>query len=183
MQLSGLKFTEEVKSTLQITDDMPQPQRRLVETILTLPETTLEEEFARRNAAIDAVAAYCKFEEGGPPRGRKPTKHSNPLPSLDVDPQVVAAQAEEKALKAAMLSVFTAKRSLICFVCLGRKDLELAKRVYEFASPGDLTKHFKRKHLSQVKEKDRPDCNVCLMQLEHKMHFQNHALAIHGTVS
>lgn len=112
---------------------------------------------------------------------QKQGKHSNPLPSLDVDPQVVAAQAEEKALKAAMLSVFTAKRPLICFVCLGRKDLELAKRLYEFASPGDLTKHFKRKHLSQVKEKDRPDCNVCLMQLEHKMHFQNHALAIHGT--
>ncbi len=140
-------------------------------------------EFGRRNAAIDAVAAYCKFEEGGPPGGRKPTKKANPPPSPDADPQVVAATAEEQALKAAMLSVFTEKRPLICFVCLGQKGLEFAKRVYIFASPGDLTKHFKQKHLFQVKEGDKPNCDVCLMQLEHKMHFQNHALAIHGTVS
>ncbi len=73
MQFSGLKFTEEVKSTLQSTDEMPPPQKRLVETVLTLPGTTLEEEFARRNAANNAVAAYCRFEEGGSLRGRKPT--------------------------------------------------------------------------------------------------------------
>jgi hypothetical protein len=162
---------------------MPLLQRRLVEAVLALPGTTLEEETGHRNAAIDAVAAYCKFEEGGPPRGRKPTKKANPLPPSDADLQVMTAQAEEQALKAAMLSVFTEERPLICFVCLGRKGLEFAKRVYIFASPGDLTKHFKRKHLSQVKEGDRPNCDVCLLQLEHKMHFQNHALAIHGTVS
>jgi hypothetical protein len=74
MQLSGLKFSEAVKSSLQLTDDMPLLQRRLVEAVLTLPGTTLEEETGRHNAAIDAVAAYCKFEEGRPPRGRKPTK-------------------------------------------------------------------------------------------------------------
>jgi hypothetical protein len=143
----------------------------------------LEEEFGRRNAAIDAVAAYCKFEEGGPPRGRKPTKKTSPLPSLDADPQVMVAKAEEQALKAAMLLVFKEMRPLICFICLGWKSLSFAKRVYEFASPGDLTKHFKRKHLSKVKEGDKPYCEVCPMQLKHKMHFQNHALAIHGTVS
>jgi hypothetical protein len=183
MQLSGHKFTEEVKSMLQITDDMLQPQRRLVETVLTLPGTTLEEEFARRNAVIDAVAAYCKFEEGRPPRGRKSTKKANPPPSLDVDPQAVAAQAEAEALKVAMLSVFTEERPRICFVCLGRTGLDFARRVYKSASPGDLTKHFKRKHLSQVKERDRPNCDLCLMQLVHKAHFRNHTLTIHGTVS
>jgi hypothetical protein len=49
---------------------------------------------------------------------------------------VIAAKAEEQAPKAAMVLVFKEKRPLICFVCLGRKDLLLAKRVYEFASPG-----------------------------------------------
>jgi hypothetical protein len=145
-----------------------------VETILNLPGTTLEEEFARRNAAIDAVAAYCKFEEGGSPRGRKSTKKANPPPSLDVDLQAVAAQAEEDALKVAKLSVFTEERPRICFVCLGRTGLEFARRVYKFASPGDLTKHFKRKHLAHIKEGDRLRC---------KVYLQNHAESIHGTVS
>jgi hypothetical protein len=107
LQLSGLKFTEDVKTTLDLSDEMPPAQRRLVETVITLPGTTLEEEFRRRNAAIDAVAAYCRFEEGGSVRGRKPASKASLLPPLDADPQVMAAIAEEQALSAAMLSVFT----------------------------------------------------------------------------
>ena len=61
---------------------------------------------------------------------------------------MLAANAEEQALSAAMLSVFTEKRPTICFICLGRQNLPFNKRIYAFASPGDLTKHFKRKHLS-----------------------------------
>jgi hypothetical protein len=41
-----------------------------METIMTLPGTILEEEFRRRNAAINAVAAYCKFQEGSNARQR-----------------------------------------------------------------------------------------------------------------
>ncbi|TVY31730.1 hypothetical protein LSUB1_G007778 [Lachnellula subtilissima] len=119
MQLSSHKFTKDVKSILQMMEDMPPLQRRLVKTILTLPGTTLEEEFSRCNASINAIVAYCKFKE-----------------------------AKKEALKAAILLVFIEKRPLICFVCLGRQGLEFTKRMYKFASPGDLTKHFKRKHLS-----------------------------------
>jgi hypothetical protein len=36
-------------------------QKRLVETVMTLLGKTVEEEFCRRNAAIDAVTAYCLF--------------------------------------------------------------------------------------------------------------------------
>ncbi|KAH8587509.1 hypothetical protein B0O99DRAFT_656371 [Bisporella sp. PMI_857] len=183
LQLSGFKFTEDVKATLDLSDEMPPIQRRLVETVMTPPRTTLEEKFRHRNAAIDAVAVYCKYEEGGPPRGRQPRRKASILLSPTLDPQVMAAMAEEKALNAAMLSVFTEKRPLICFVCLGRKSLSFEKRVYTFASPGDLTKHFKRKHLSQINEGQKPYCNICPMQLEHKMPFQSHAFAIHGTVS
>lgn len=102
LQLSGLKFTEDVKTTLDLSDEMPPAQRRLVETVMTLPGTTLEEEFRRRDAAIDAVAAYCRFEEGGPPRRRKPARYPPPAPG--VDPNVIAAEAEAQALSAAMLS-------------------------------------------------------------------------------
>jgi hypothetical protein len=43
----------------------------------------------------------------------------------------------------------------MCFLCLGEQSLLFEKRIYKFASPGDLTKHFKRKHLAYIKEGDR----------------------------
>lgn len=72
LQLSGFKFDQDVKASLDLADDMPLTQRRLVETIITLPGTTLEEETCRRNKAINAAAAHCKFQEGGAAaRGRR----------------------------------------------------------------------------------------------------------------
>jgi hypothetical protein len=187
LQLSGLKFNQEVKTTLDLDEDMPPIQKRLVETIMTLPGTTLEEEFRRRNAAIDAVAAFCNFQEGGAaaagPRGRPSTGRASPTPSKETNPQLRAAEAEKQALSAAMLLVFTEKRPTICFLCLGEQGLRFEKRTKSFASPGDLTKHFKRKHLANIKEGDRIGCKVCRMSLQHKPHLQNHAESIHGTVS
>jgi Protein of unknown function (DUF3435) len=165
-----------VKTTLDENDEMPPIQKCLVETIMTLPETTLEEEFRRRNAAIDAVAAYCHFQEGG--AAARPRER----PSKETNPQLAAAEDEKQALSAAMLLVFTEERTT-CFLCLGKQSLPLEKRTYKFASPGDLTKHFKRKHLAHIKEGDRIRCKVCQMGLQHKQHLQNHALSIHGTVS
>jgi hypothetical protein len=185
-QLSGLKLSQDVKTTLDENDEMPLIQKRLVETIITLPGTTIEEEFRRRNAAIDAVAAYCHFQEGGAvaqPRARPSTRKASPTPSKETNPQLAAAEAEKQALSNAMLLVFTEKRTTTCFLCLGEQSLRFEKRTYKFASPGDLTKHFKRKHLAHIKEGDRLKCKVCRMGLQHKQHLQNHAESIHGTVS
>jgi len=87
---------------------MPSIQKRLVETVMTLPGSTIEEEFRRRNTAIDAVAAYCHFQEGGAvamPHGRRPTQAKGACP------QLAAAEAEKQALSDAMLLVFTEKRT------------------------------------------------------------------------
>jgi len=108
---------------------------------------------------------------------------ASPKPAKETDPQLAAAEAEKQALKDAMLLVFTEKRTTTCFLCLGEQSLPFEKRTYKFASPGDLTKHFKRKHLAHIKEGDRLQCKVCRMGLEHKEHLQNHAESIHGTVS
>jgi hypothetical protein len=54
-----------VKTSLDLADDMPSTQRRLVEMIIALPGTTLEEEARQRNDAINAVTAHCQFQEGG----------------------------------------------------------------------------------------------------------------------
>lgn len=51
--------------------NMPPEQVRLVEALLAVPsEWTLEAEWQRRSAAVDAIIAYCGYEEGGPLAGR-----------------------------------------------------------------------------------------------------------------
>jgi hypothetical protein len=170
LQLAGLKFCEDPGTSVPTTDEMPPMQKRLAQTVMTLPGTTVVEEFRRRNAAIDAVATCCHFQEGGAvamPRGRPSTRRASPTPSKEANPQLAAAEAETKALSDAMLSVFTEKRTTICFLCLGEQSLLFEKRTYRFASPGDLTKHFKRKYLAYIKEGDRLQCKVCRMGLQH----------------
>ncbi|KAH0547739.1 hypothetical protein GP486_008408, partial [Trichoglossum hirsutum] len=156
LQLSGHNFSKDVKTTLELSDEMPPIQKRLVETIMILPGTTLKEEFHRRSDAINAVAAYCKFEEGGArSRGRPSTKRTSLTLVKEASLQSMAADAEKQVLSTAMLSVYKEKRPTVCFVCLGERTLELSKRVYSFASPGDLSKHFKQKHLSKSKAGQR----------------------------
>jgi len=137
-QLSGLKLSQDVKSTLDQNDEMPPLQKRLAETVMTLPGTTIEEEFRRRNAAIDAVAAYCHFQEGRAaalPRKRSSRRRTSPMPSKETNPQLAAAEAEKQALSDAMLLVFTEKRTTTCFLCLGEQSLPFEKRTSKFASP------------------------------------------------
>ena len=165
---------------------MPSIQKRLVETMMTLPGTSIEEEFRSRNAAIDAVAAYCHFPEGGAaarPRARPSTRRASPTPLKKTNLQLAATEAEKQALSDAMLLVFTEKRTITCFLCLGEQSLPSEKRTYKFASPGDLTKHCKRKHLAHIKDRGWLESKVCRIRLQHKQHLQNHALRIHGTVS
>lgn len=165
---------------------MPPIQKRLAKTVITLPGTTIEEEFRCRNAAIDAVATYCHFQEGGAaalPHKRSSTRRTSPMLSKEISPQLAAAQAEKQALSDAILLVFTEKRTTTCFLCLGEQSLPFEKRTYKFASPRDLTKHFKRKHLANIRERDRLECKVCRMGLQHQQHLQNYPLSIHGTVS
>jgi hypothetical protein len=50
-----------VKTNLDQNDEMPPIQKRLAKTMMTLLSTTIEEEFCRHNAGIDAAAAYCQF--------------------------------------------------------------------------------------------------------------------------
>jgi hypothetical protein len=61
MQLSKLKFGDDVKTTLKLANDMPAIQKHMIESIITLLRTTLKEEFGWRSTAINAVTAYCKF--------------------------------------------------------------------------------------------------------------------------
>jgi hypothetical protein len=140
LQLSELKFSDDLSTKVQVVDKILLMQKRLVETVMTMPSTTVEEEFCQRNAAIDAVAAYCHFQKG---RAVAMLRRRPPTQAKGACPQLVAADAEKQALSAAMLLVFTEKRLTICFVYLGEASLPFEKCVYLFASLRDLTKHFK----------------------------------------
>jgi hypothetical protein len=142
--------------------------------------TTLEKEVCRRNTAINAVAARYRFQAGGVARGQPPIGVVSPILVTDVSPQLAA---EDRALSAAMLTVFKEKRPTICVQCQGDKSLPLDGAKTLFATPGDLTKQFKRKCLANNREGNWIECKVCQMPLQNKMHLQNHVEKVHGTVS
>lgn len=74
-QLSGLRFSEDIKIALESSPDRTPEWKGVIESIMTLPGILLEDELRRRNAAINAVIDYCKVEEGGtclPNQARRP---------------------------------------------------------------------------------------------------------------
>ncbi|KAL6409905.1 hypothetical protein AUP68_06307 [Ilyonectria robusta] len=76
-----------------------------------------------------------------------------------------------------------------CFVCVGRattlpsSDPTIQGLIRPFYSSGDLSKHVRRHHLSNIQDDEKLHCRLCSLSLDHKMHLQNHAMRIHGTVS
>jgi hypothetical protein len=186
-QLSGLNYNKDAKTNLESLDDKPLEQKRLIATVMTLPAATLEDEMLRRNAAINAITAYCKVEEGGcdsPSRKRGWTHATSTIVQFEENTHpLVVTKPGHQAFNAAMLSVYQEERPTICFLCLGKQNLPMSKRIQSFSTPGNLSKHFQRKHLSNLKKGEYITCNLCRISLQHKMHLQSHAIMIHGTVS
>jgi hypothetical protein len=150
---------------------MPPIQKRLAETVITLPGTTLEEEIRQYNTAINIVTAYYYFQEGGAITclyTRPSILRVSPMLLIEMNPQLAAAEAEKQALNNAILLVFIEKRTTTCFLCLGEERLRFARRISKFASPGNLTKYVKRKYLAHIKERDRLEYKVCQMGLQYK---------------
>jgi hypothetical protein len=152
-QLAGGDIHEDVEV---VHNAMHSAQRELADSVLSNPGTTVIEEVSRRNRAICAVTMYCGLEEGrmNPFRAAKRTKYAAPK----VESQ---SEYEEKALEAAKVLVYKETRPKICFICLGNKTLATVSRIYSFYTPGDLSKHFKRKHLKHAKDKKYLYCRLC----------------------
>jgi len=180
-QLSGKVVDEDTRGALERSDQMTPEQLHLIDAILTLPEATFEKECQRRIAAINAVTAYCGVEEGQPccrgPRGRR-AKVLSGIEATDV-----AQLAPDTPLSRAISSIKKDKRPTICFLCLGNPALPIRERVVTYATPGSLTRHFNRKHVSKLEEWEPSICWMCDVKLEHRQHLQNHAERFHGTVS
>jgi hypothetical protein len=67
-------------------------------------------------------------------------------------------------------------------MCLGNEKLPIEKRIYSFCTLGDLSKHFKLRHLARIKEGKEVECDLCYVKLDNKMHLQQHAYNVYRTI-
>lgn len=205
MQNTLLKKTREEWTTKQAVEDIsrqlrgegfaPKPvdtrrlpqhpaQKRMVAALTAPAEPTLEGQYRRMCNAIKALIAYCFVEEGRTLRrtGAAVTKPTRRLQK----------PAAESPVDVAVLSVFVKsekERPRRCFICVGKArplspdDPRVPALINEFYTSSDLSKHFRRKHLKNLRSEDKIYCHICDMQLDHKMHLQSHAELVHGIVS
>lgn len=103
-----------------------------------------------------------------------------PLCEAEDSPKV---DPDEVALEAAKVSVYSENRPKVCFACLGNDKLPTEMRTYSYYTSGDLSKHFKRKHLANFGEEKQVRCNLCQVDLDNKMHWQRHAYEVYASVS
>jgi hypothetical protein len=118
-QLSGKVVDEETRDALERSDQLTPEHLILIDAILTLPETSVENETRRRIKAITAVTAYCSVEEG-PPLRRTQCKR---LVKDEIPLIIQTKQAD--VLSKALRSIKKDERPTICFLCLGNPSLTL----------------------------------------------------------
>ncbi|KAL4958922.1 DUF3435 domain-containing protein [Aspergillus stella-maris] len=190
-QLAGKLLDGEVKGALERTGYMTPQHMILIDTILTIPGSTVEKEYQRRIAAIHAVIAFCDVEEGPPMRQPKVTQKR---PAMEASPSAPPAKRQERpsldgkvdTLSQAIETICIKNRDdrpTICFLCLGNPCMPESKRTKNYGTPGSLSRHFVDIHVKPYPKDIRVKCSVCEEQLESKSALMNHAERVHGTVS
>ncbi|KAK2739873.1 hypothetical protein FQN57_006449 [Myotisia sp. PD_48] len=188
-QRAGLIVDGEVRRALERTEFMTPEHLKLIEAMMTLPGSTLDEDRARRNAAINVVTAYCKFQEGSMCRYR----HNKPLEKVTQTlnhTQPASGKPWDSVVRQAVQSVLinkkngpnktkTADRPKVCFLCLQNENLALPERVHAYHK-GSITKHFERKDLKEFR---KSNCHICHVKLDTLAALLNHAETVHGTVT
>ncbi|KAA8642595.1 uncharacterized protein ATNIH1004_011540 [Aspergillus tanneri] len=156
-----------------------------------MPGSTVEKEYQRRIAAINAVIAFCNVEEGS---GRPNIAQKRKCSAMADLPSAPPAKRQERtstdecktALCQAVASVCIStpnERPKICFLCLGNPRLPEHERLKTYSTPGSLSLHFVDWHVKPYPKEMRVKCGVCNKELEHKAHLMNHAETAHGIVS
>jgi Protein of unknown function (DUF3435) len=182
-QLSGGAVDNDVKKMVMTEENMLPEQIHLLKVLMTLPKSfSLEAEWRRRNQAINAVTVYCRVEEGGSRRGRKP-KRLEQNSRQPASKMIIKEAQSTSLLDTTYKHLCQAERPVACFLCYGKLKLSIYRRTKRYNRPQDLTRHFRRDHLNQLKDKESVDCNFCKVRLQHKTHLQNHAHKVHRTHS
>ncbi|XTI82376.1 hypothetical protein V2W45_1226281, partial [Cenococcum geophilum] len=134
-QLSGVKFSEDIKATLESSDNRLVKHKRLIKVIIMLSGILLEDKIYRRNNAISAVIDYYNIKEG---KFRIDIALSKV--KIKEDAKILKAA---KALERAKSSLYKEKRLKIYFICLRNKKLTISKRIYKFYTLAAFIKHFR----------------------------------------
>ncbi|OAT08575.1 hypothetical protein BDBG_17071 [Blastomyces gilchristii SLH14081] len=191
-QLAGKVVDKEVMGALQHTGYMTMQHMTLIDSILTMPGTTVKKEYERRIAAINAVIAVCDAEEGAPSRPGASQKH--PVNAVDILPAAplpkrqksTPSDKSDDTFSRAVASVCVKsleERPKICFICLGNARLPEGERLRMYKNPGSLSRHFVNKHIKPFPNDMHCECQVCGEKLISKSGLLNHAERVHGTVS
>jgi hypothetical protein len=190
-QLAGLMVTPRVKKTLQDRDSISAQHLTFIDCMMAIPGKTLEAEYQRRIAAIDAGTVFCSVEEGRPTRRatqspRRPAPDDGDSYHSAKRQRVVIKDEADNALRDAIDSVRVTSREdrpTICFICVGSPNIPLKARIEKYATPGSLTRHFLRKHVNPPWSSSRVVCHVCdTAPIQDKMDLLSHAEDAHGTV-
>ncbi|KAI3032155.1 hypothetical protein CBS147353_919 [Aspergillus niger] len=190
-QLSGKLVDEEVMCALERTGYMTPQHMLLIDTILTMPGSTVEKEYQRRISAINAVIAFCDVEEGSPTRRPNVSQKrradnappSTPPPKRQEPCSVVENETELQSAISSVCVKSPDERPTICFLCVSNSKLPTIERFRKHTTPGSLSRHFVDKHVKRFPKDMRLTCNICNKELEHKKHVMNHAQTVHGIVS
>ncbi|PGH03429.1 hypothetical protein AJ80_08677 [Polytolypa hystricis UAMH7299] len=190
-QLAGRLVDTKVMDTFEHKGFMPLEHLMFVDSMLTMPGTTIGAEYRRRINTINAGVAFCGVEEGRP-WCRRAQSRSQPVPDDDDPPhpakrQRVSAEDEtEILLRQAIKSVKVSSRDerpQVCFLCVGNPNCSVKDRVAKYNTPGSLTRHFLRKHVNPPWPANGVECNVCDREVfPAKFDLVKHAEAAHGTV-
>ncbi|KAL4865177.1 hypothetical protein BDV12DRAFT_175034 [Aspergillus spectabilis] len=190
-QLAGKLLDEEVKGALERTGYISPQHMILMDTVLTMPGSTVEKEYQRRIAAINAVIAFCDVEEGSPTRRPNATQKRCAIEALPSAPQAKRQECPSTNRQMTTLSQAIAsvcikaldERPTICFLCLGNPRMPEQKRCKNYGTPGSLTRHFLDIHVIRYPKDIRVKCSICKEELESKSALMNHAERVHGIVS
>ncbi|KAI9146617.1 C2H2 finger domain-containing protein [Paramyrothecium foliicola] len=182
-QLTGQGFAESSSEDMLYRPQGP-AQERLIRALTAEDDGTLQGYYGRRHEGVAAISDYCSVQEGSAYRLCTPRKHKK-SPGESERPAKSPAQQ-------ALQSVFIQnekERTRRCFLCVGMAlslpsdDPHSTDLVREFYSPGDLSKHFRRRHLNLLRATATIECRACEITLINKAHVKNHALSVHGIVS
>ncbi|KAJ5737405.1 uncharacterized protein N7483_002530 [Penicillium malachiteum] len=167
---------DETRELLVARESMLPQQIFLLEKLMTWPTSrSLEQEWKRRNEAVEAVRMYCGVREGGPRRGRRPNR---PIPvkntATDSPATLASAQAvspslqREDALQRAEAHVQTALKPLGCFQCFGNREESDQRRLKHYSRHKHLLRHFRDTHI------DDRHCNFCNELVDDEMIWRRH---------
>lgn len=172
-QLRGLPMAEEKETKTE--DHVFVERLRVIETLLTFATGSPKEECQRRGAAVSALTALCRLQQS---HGFRRRKNSS---TINSDREKAAQLIVQRPSLSASLPIECSPTQ--CIFCLGNKALPALKRLWSFSSHDGLKRHFHRKHLRHHPDGQPIACPHprCDIDLNHKMHLQNHAQVVHET--